>query len=171
MERPCDSLQDDQGFWSWQGRCPSNTGKAPCHAPTQCKRSRVPEYTWTHCTRAIVTLLGVHTPTWAHALLCSTSQLHCWRQSHLQAVPRTPMQPPVLCPSSQPTPDRHCCHSVCPLCPWLSCQPCAQHRQGDRSPAHAVTAPGLPGSPGQVYLCPCSVSCHCHEAPEPHRFQ
>lgn len=78
-------------------------------------------------------------------------------------------------PCSAPAPSPHLTGTAVtlsvPSVPGSAARPCAEHRQGDRSPAHAVTAPGLPGCPGQVYLCPCSVSCHCHEAPEPHRFQ
>lgn len=94
-----------------------------------------------------------HTPTQ------STRQLHCCRQSHPQET--NPAAPAL------PLPQLPVTSLLSPLA-LLSCQTLSQHRQWDRSPAHAQ---GTVGAQAQVYLCPGSVSCHCHGAPEPHRSQ
>lgn len=112
----------------------------------------------------------LHTPTHAGALPCSTRQLHCWRQSppgHGQET--NPATSALPWASSQPTQTGA---AVTPCLSLPSCQAlCSTQRVGQEPSSDSAPSQGTVGAQAQLYLCPCSVSCHCHGAPEPHRFQ
>lgn len=119
---------------------------------TQGERSRVTKYTWRHCTREIVTWLGVPSSTHPPVQVpCSMRQLHCWRQSHPPHHPRKPTQPLLrLCPSSQPTRGRHCCHSLSVPSAPLSCHALYRAQTAGQEPSTCSDSPvtGHSGCPG-----------------------